>query len=91
MARTSPALRLTDDEHKQLEQWVAAHGTPQQVALRCRIVLAAAAGETNLGIAATAQVDVKTVALWRARFAEAGAQGLWEIAAGRGRKPAARP
>ena len=91
MARTSPALRLTDDEHKQLEQWVAAHGTPQQVALRCRIVLAAAAGETNLGIAATAQVDVKTVALWRARFAEAGAQGLWEIAAGRGRKPTHSP
>ena len=91
MARTSPVLRLTDAEQQRLEQWVAAHGTPQQVALRCRIVLAAAAGETNLGIAATAQVDVKTVALWRARFAEAGAQGLWEIAAGRGRKPTHSP
>ena len=31
-------------------------------------------------------VDVKTVALWRARFAEGGAKGLWEVAAGRGRK-----
>ena len=91
MARTSPALRLTDDEHKQLEQWVAAHGTPQQVALRCRIVLAAAGGETNLGIAVAAGVDVKTVALWRGRFAEAGPEGLWEIAAGRGRKPIHSP
>ena len=87
MARTSSTLRLSDAEEQQLEQWVAAHGTPQQVALRCRIVLAAAAGETNLGIAAAAEVDVKTVALWRTRFAEAGPEGLWEIAAGRGRKP----
>ena len=91
MARPSPALRLTDAEHKQLEQWVAAHGTPQQVALRCRIVLAAAVGETNLGIAAAAEVDVKTVALWRGRFAEAGPEGLWEIATGRGRKPTHSP
>jgi transposase len=29
---------------------------------------------------------VKTVALWRARFVEVVAQGLWEIAPGRGRK-----
>ena len=91
MARTSPALVLTAAEQQQLEQWVAAHGTPQQVALRCRIVLAAAAGETNLGIAAAAQVDVKTVALWRGRFAEAGPEGLWEIATGRGRKPTHSP
>ena len=70
---------------------MAAHGTPQQVALRCRIVLSAAAGETNQAIAAAAQVDVKTVALWRRRFAEAGPQGLWEIAAGRGRKPTHSP
>jgi transposase/transcriptional regulator with XRE-family HTH domain len=87
MARTSPLLELSDAERQQLEQWVAAHGTPQQVALRCRIVLAAAAGETNLRIAAAAGVDVKTVALWRGRFIEAGPQGLWEIAEGRGRKP----
>ena len=91
MARTSPALVLTAAEQQQLEQWVAAHGTPQQVALRCRIVLAAAAGETNLGIAAAAQVDVKSVALWRGRFAEAGLEGLWEIASGRGRKPTHSP
>ena len=70
---------------------MAAHGTPQQVVLRCRMVLAAAAGQTNLGIAAALQVDVKTVALWRGRFAEAGLEGLWEIASGRGRKPTHSP
>ena len=63
-----------------------AHGTPQQVALRCRIVLAAARGQTNLAISETAGVNAKTVALWRDRFVEAGPEGLWQVAAGRGRK-----
>ena len=80
-------MSLAEAEREQLEQWVAAHGTPQQVALRCRIVLAAAAGETNLQIGAACQIDVKTVALWRGRFIQSGPEGLWEIAAGRGRKP----
>jgi len=36
-------------------------------------------------------VNVKTVALWRGRFAQAGPQGLWQPAAGRGRKPTYSP
>jgi len=87
MARTSAVVSLAAADRARLEGWAAAHGTPQQVALRCRIVLAAAAGATNLGIAAESGVDVKTVSLWRGRFAQTGAEGLWEIAAGRGRKP----
>jgi transposase len=84
-------VSLADAHRAQLEQWVCAYGTPQQVALRCRIVLAAASGETNMKIAEAASVDVKTVALWRARFIEAGPEGLWEIAPGRGRKPTYSP
>jgi transcriptional regulator with XRE-family HTH domain/transposase len=91
MARTSAVVRLVEADRERLEGWVAAHGTPQQVALRCRIVLAAAAGGTNLGIAAESGVDVKTVSLWRGRFAQTGPEGLWEIAAGRGRKPTYSP
>ncbi len=87
MARTSAIVRLADADRERLEGWAAAHGTPQQVALRCRIVLAAAAGATNLAIAAQSGVDVKTVSLWRGRFAQTGPEGLWEIASGRGRKP----
>jgi hypothetical protein len=34
-------------EQQKLQQWIAAHGTPLQVAVRCRIILAAAAGEPN--------------------------------------------
>jgi len=70
------------------ERWLAALGTPQQVALRCRIVLAVAAGETESAIAAENEVNRKTVRLWRERFGSGGLQALWEIAPGRGRKPA---
>ena len=66
---------------------MAAHGTPQQVALRCRIVLAAADGESDVEIAEQLSVNRKTVMLWRRRFAEQRLDGLWEVAPGRGRKP----
>jgi len=74
-------------EQQQLQQWVAAHGTPQQVALRCRIVLAAAGGESDVTIAEQLSVNRKTVILWRQRFSEQRLHALWEIAPGRGRKP----
>ena len=66
---------------------MAAHGTPQQVALRCRIVLAAADGKSDVAIAQQLSVNRKTVILWRQRFTEQRLDGLWEIAPGRGRKP----
>jgi hypothetical protein len=73
------------DEEK-LEQWIAAHGTPQPVALRCRIVVAAAAGKSDVAIAKELSVNRNTVILWRKRFGEEGLDGLWDIAPGRGRK-----
>ena len=81
------ACKLSPDEHDQLQQWLAAHGTPQQVALRCRIVLAAAEGQSDVSIAEQFSVNRKTVILWRSRFSEQRLEGLWEIAPGRGRKP----
>jgi transposase len=91
MPKCACAVNLTKDEREQLEHWVAAHGTPQQVVLRCRIVLSAATGRNNVAIGGELGIDVKTVALWRARFAQAGAQAMWEIAPGRGRKPTHGP
>jgi len=87
MLESNRALALSADQLEQLEQWLAAHGTPQQVALHCRIVLAAAQGGSDLRIAAGLDVNRHTVTLWRKRFAEQGLECLWEIAAGRGRKP----
>ena len=83
----SSRLTLSADQQEQLQQWLAAHGTPQQVALRCQIVLAVAEGRSDLAVASTLQVNRHTVKLWRKRFAEQGLKSVWEIAPGRGRKP----
>jgi transposase/DNA-binding CsgD family transcriptional regulator len=82
----STRLTLSIDQQERLQQWLAAHGTPQQVALRCRIVLAAAEGSSDLAIASTLQVNRHTVRMWRKRFAEQGLRSVWEVAPGRGRK-----
>src|SRR5579864_7660416 len=80
------ALSLSESDKGQLQQWEAAFGTPQQVALRCRILLAAAGGKSDNAIAQELETNRKTVTLWRARFAQEGLNSLWEIAPGRGRK-----
>ena len=89
-ARVAP-LPLESADALQLRQWLSAFGTPQQVALRCRIVLAAAAGESDLAIAQQLQINRKTVTLWRIRCTQEGVKSLWEIAPGRGRKPTYGP
>ncbi|HEY6307846.1 MAG TPA: IS630 family transposase, partial [Candidatus Angelobacter sp.] len=80
------AIELHPAERTQLEQWESAHGTPQQVALRCRIILRAVAGQQNVAIAAGLGVSRPTVQLWRKRVYEQGIGEVWEIAPGRGRK-----
>jgi len=70
------ARQLSPSEQQQIQQWVAAHGTPQQVALRCRIVLAAAEGEPSIQIAARLGCNKDTVGKWRGRFARQGLDGL---------------
>jgi transposase len=61
-------------------------GTPQQVALRCRIVNALSEGQSEVALASKLGVNRKTVRLWRERFLAAGLSSLWDIAPGRGRK-----
>jgi len=78
--------QLSPSEQDQIRQWLSAHGTPQQVALRCRIVVAAAEGQSDVVIARQLAVNRKTVILWRTRFSEQRLDALWEIAPGRGRK-----
>src|SRR5438552_18548923 len=78
---------LSSSERQQIQQWMEAHGTPQQVALRCRIVLAAAEGRSDVAIAEQLAINRKTVILWRKRFSQQRLDALWEVAIGRGRKP----
>jgi transposase len=91
MPRLSPVLSVSPHQQEQIERWLAALGTPQQVALRCRIVLAASSGNSEVQIASALNINRKTVRLWRDRFTREGLQGLWEIAPGRGRKPTYGP
>src|SRR5260370_42689233 len=86
MPNTGLAIALQPAERMQLEQWESAHGTPQQVALRCRIILKAEAGQQNVAIAEGLGVSRPTVQLWRKRGHEQGIGGGWEIGPGRGGK-----
>ena len=88
MAAAVAATALSVEQRALLGRWVAAQKTPQSVAWRARIVLAAAAGESNSEIARRLGVSRPTVILWRRRFDEGGTAALTETKPGRGRKPA---
>jgi putative transposase len=63
-----PVVNLTDMERQGLEQLVRRHSTPQQLALRGRIVLAAADGKNNTQIAREFGIAVDTARQWRGRW-----------------------
>jgi len=86
MPRHASPVELNETDRLELDRWVAAHRTPQQVAQRCQIVLAASRGLQDKEIAEELEINFKTVALWRNRFCVEGSDCLWEVAEGRGRK-----
>jgi putative transposase len=59
---------LSEQERQALEKLVKRHQTAQQIALRARIVLAAAEGKPSVEIARKEQVTHDTVRLWRNRW-----------------------
>ncbi len=63
-----PPVRLSEAERRALEALVRQRRAPQQLVVRARIVLAAAAGQSNSQIARQVGVDVATVRLWRTRW-----------------------
>jgi len=77
-----PTVSLTAAERQQLEALARRHGTAQQLALRARIVLAAAAGANNAQIARQWGVAVDTARLWRGRWLglQSVALGEWPAA-----------
>ena len=86
MSKIRFPVAVTSEDQAQLEQWESAHGTPQQVALRCRIILGAIDGQQNQLIADRLKVSRPTVNPWRKRVRDLGIGQIWEIASGRGRK-----
>ena len=63
-----PMIDLSDVERAELTSLIRRHTTPQQLALRARIVLTAAAGCNNSQIARGLNISVDMVRRWRARW-----------------------
>src|SRR6058998_353399 len=75
MARRAE-VTLSDEEREVLERWARRPKSSQALALRCRIVLAAAEGRSSTEIAAELGCTGSTVGRWRGRFARRGFDGL---------------
>lgn len=69
-------IELSDDERAQLEAWARRRTSAQELALRSRIVLAAADGLKNIEIAERLGTGRPMVTKWRNRFAEHRLDGL---------------
>jgi len=63
-----PAITLTEVERQELRRLVKRHTTPQQIALRARLLLAAADGLNNAQVADREAVSVDTARRWRTRW-----------------------
>lgn len=63
-----PMIELTDKERTELDSLLRRHSTPQQLALRARIVLAASEGLNNGEIVRQLGVSRDMVQLWRSRW-----------------------
>jgi transposase len=74
--RPTAEVVLSSEERETLERWARRPKSAQALALRCRIVLAAAEGEANGEIASRLGCHATTVGKWRRRFAERGLDGL---------------
>src|SRR5450759_3142254 len=63
-----PMIELTNIERQELNNLLLRHSTPQQLALRARIVLAAADGLNNGQIGRGLGVSRDMASLWRGRW-----------------------
>ena len=63
-----PIVELSPEVRQDLETLLRRRSLPQQLALRVRIVLAAADGSNNSQIARLLDLDVDTVRFWRQRW-----------------------
>src|SRR5207237_4404704 len=79
MPRSRPRrtrIRLLAAERTELERRVAARTSTQQDAYRAEIMLRVAAGQADAAIAHDMGLAVRTVFVWRHRFAEQRVDGL---------------
>ncbi|MBA2280156.1 MAG: IS630 family transposase, partial [Acidimicrobiia bacterium] len=75
--RPTVEITLSAEERQTLQRWARRHTSSQALALRCRIVLACAAGDrTHAQIAGDLGCNPVTVGKWRNRFAADRLDGL---------------
>ena len=72
-------IKLSAREREDLERLIRRHTTSQQIALRGRMILAAAAGANNSQIARQLDVDYETVGRWRRRWVGLQAVALEDL------------
>ena len=92
MARPVSILELTAEEKAELSRRVRSSTTTQRDALRARIVLTRAEGQSEAEVAANTDVSLNTVSLWSKRFDSDGLDELSDAPAAGGsrRCPRAR-
>lgn len=77
MARLAPKiLTLGDSERLELQQLINRHNTPQQIALRAKIILMASDGQNNREIARILDINRQMTRLWRSRWLETDGREL---------------
>ena len=89
--RKARAIELTETERLGLERIVRAQRTEVRLLERCRMVLLAAEGLSDMEIGKQLAITRQKAARWRGRFAELRQAGLERDRAGRGRKKTVSP
>ena len=86
MWESAERLEINREEREVLRKLLGDGGTPQRVAFRARIILAAASGVPNNQAAQELQTSRPTILRWRKRFEDLGVEGLLQDAPRPGRK-----
>jgi transposase len=81
MARTGrpkTTLTLSDEDHAALERFAARARSARRLAFRAKIILASAAGASDVEVARRRRTTPQTVGRWRKRVAAKGIDGLFD-------------
>lgn len=85
------SVELSEAERDELQALVRRRSTPQQIGLRARLILAAAAGSNNSQIARQFDLETDTVRHWRQRWLGLQAVALDDLSAAERLADAPRP
>ena len=69
-------LRVTAEQHDELERWTQSRTLPAGDVFRARLILALAEGLSYRDIERRLGASAPTVSLWKGRFEESGVAGL---------------